>query len=266
MVNPKPIVSFTADKIKGCIGDVITFTNNTNNSVTWSWSVSNGTNANNSNPLSVTFNQAGWYDVSLTVTDNNGCSNTQSVPNMIEIINQPIADFSASSYSLQSTNTSVDFSNQSINATSYNWSFGDGSANSSVVNPSHIFPDVESQKYVVTLIAYNALGCPDTIRKIIEVIEEIIYYIPNTFTPDNDEFNQSFNPVFTSGFDPFDFTMLIFNRWGEIIFETHNDKIGWDGTYNGEICQDGSYTWKIEFKTKKNDERKMIVGHVNIIR
>lgn len=187
---------------------------------------------------------------------------------MIEIIPNAIADFNASSYNLQTIDTHVDFENLSSNANSYLWNFGDGSSNSSVVNPSHQFPDVESQKYIVTLVAYNALGCPDTIRKVIEVTEELIFYVPNTFTPDDDEFNQGFKPIFTSGYDPSDYGLYIFNRWGELIFESHNAEIGWDGTYasKGAICQDGTYTWKIEFKTKKNDERKMKVGHVNIIR
>ena len=75
--------------------------------------------------------------------------------------------------------------------------------------------------------------------------------------------------MFTSGFDPQDYTLLIFNRWGEIIFESTNANIGWDGTYgieSNEVVKDGTYVWKIEFKTKYNDERKVEVGHVNILR
>src|SRR5690606_30836244 len=111
-------------------------------------------------------------------------------------------------------------------------------------------------------------GCADTAHLIIRVDEELIYYVPNTFTPDNDEFNEVFQPVFTSGFDPYDFSMWIFNRWGEVVFETHDASIGWDGTYgvDGNDCQDGTYTWKIAFKTNRNDERKVIHGHVNLLR
>ena len=90
----------------------------------------------------------------------------------------------------------------------------------------------------------------------------MIYYIPNTFTPDGDEFNQLFQPIFTAGYDPYDFNMQIFNRWGEVIYETNDDTVGWDGMYNGKIVQDGIYTWKIEFKTISSDERIMINGHV----
>jgi gliding motility-associated-like protein len=80
-------------------------------------------------------------------------------------------------------------------------------------------------------------------------------------------YNQLFKPVFTSGYDPFDYTMLIYNRWGEVLFESHNAEFGWDGTYGADgLVKEGVYTWKIEFKTKASDERKMIVGHVNVLR
>jgi gliding motility-associated-like protein len=60
--------------------------------------------------------------------------------------------------------------------------------------------------------------------------------------------------------------MLIFNRWGEIVFETRDASIGWDGTYNGDYAQDGIYTWKIEFKSRVNDKKYVKVGHVNMMR
>jgi gliding motility-associated-like protein len=60
--------------------------------------------------------------------------------------------------------------------------------------------------------------------------------------------------------------LLIFNRWGEVIFESNNSEIGWDGTYGGDICQDGTYTWVIEFKELGKDKRNRISGHVHLLR
>ena len=120
------------------------------------------------------------------------------------------------------------------------------------------------------LIAYSPFGCVDTAYSTIQIYEELIFYVPNTFTPDQNNYNPVFLPVFTSGFDPYDYNLKIFNRWGEIIFESFNHLVGWDGSYgmNGEIemCQDGVYTWKIEFKVNRWDERRIAVGHVNLIR
>ncbi len=96
--------------------------------------------------------------------------------------------------------------------------------------------------------------------------EDLIFYVPNAFTPDNDEFNQGFVPVFSSGFDPYNFNMLIFDRWGEIIFESNNSAAGWDGTYMGKPVKEGVYTWKIEFKRAENDANQIAIGHVSLLR
>ena len=95
-----------------------------------------------------------------------------------------------------------------------------------------------------------------------------IFYVPNGFTPDGDEYNNVFFPIFYSGYDPYNFELLIFDRWGELIFESHNVLEGWDGSYGmkGRKAQDGTYIWKITFKNALNDKRRKVVGHVNLIR
>jgi gliding motility-associated-like protein len=101
------------------------------------------------------------------------------------------------------------------------------------------------------------------------MIEDIVFYVPNAFTPDGDNFNQTFQPVFTSGFDPYDFNMIIYNRWGEKIFETHDALVGWNGTYlfsEGDLVQEGTYIWVIEFKNKQNDKHQKATGHVTLMR
>jgi gliding motility-associated-like protein len=112
----------------------------------------------------------------------------------------------------------------------------------------------------------NNHGCIDSITKLVVVENEVIYYVPNTFTPDPDQFNPVFKPIFTTGFDIYNYKLLIFNRWGEVIFESNNAAYGWDGTYGGKICQDGIYTWNIIFKELKKDKRYNITGHVNLLR
>lgn len=270
IVNPLPVVSFSPDVTSGCAPLTVNLTNTTPNSADCLWTISNGTVLTGCGTVPVTFTQGGCYDVTLTTTSNNGCVGTLTSTNLICVEALPIASFSPSSNTVTTINTEVIFTNETIGATSYYWSFGDGTQPSTDINPTHVYPDTESGNYLVTLIAYTPLGCTDTTLAYINVVEELIFYVPNTFTPDVDNFNPVFQPVFTSGFDPYDFTLLIYNRWGEIIFESHDASVGWNGTYgsNGEIqmCQDGTYTWKIEFKTKLNDERKMIVGHVNLLR
>jgi gliding motility-associated-like protein len=95
-----------------------------------------------------------------------------------------------------------------------------------------------------------------------------VYYIPNTFTPDGDKYNQSFKPVLSTGVSSEGYEMLIFNRWGELIFESYDASQGWDGSYGlkGKPVQDGIYTYKIVFKNPKLDDRITVTGHVTLIR
>ena len=159
----------------------------------------------------------------------------------------------------------VDFLNNSTGAVAYQWNFADGLPLSNEFAPSHEFFSENSINYNVELVAFSPVGCTDTTYVVIEIAEEVIYFIPNSFKADGDEFNQSFKPVFTSGVDPFDFTILFYNRWGEVIYETHDFNVGWDGTYAGKKVQSGTYSWTLEFKIRESDERRVQSGHVTII-
>ena len=269
-VNPNPIVSFSPDQTLGCAPLTVNFTNNTANSSDCVWSFSNGTVLTGCGTVPVTFTQGGCYDATLTTTSANGCTSSATYASIVCVEALPIAEFAPSENQLSTLNTEVIFDNTSVGASTFLWNFGDGSATSDATDPSHLYPSDVEENYVVMLIAYSPLGCTDTAYSTIQIYEELIFYVPNTFTPDTDDYNPVFKPIFTSGFDPYDYTLLIFNRWGEIIFESHNSEIGWDGSYGSnrefEMCQDGTYTWKIEFKTTKNDARRMSVGHVNLIR
>jgi gliding motility-associated-like protein len=94
----------------------------------------------------------------------------------------------------------------------------------------------------------------------------LIYFVPNTFTPDGDDFNNVFKPVISTGFSVDKYQFLIFNRWGELIFETQDIGEGWDGTYKGKMCQDGTYTWKLIIMQSFDAEKIVDVGHVNLLR
>jgi gliding motility-associated-like protein len=95
----------------------------------------------------------------------------------------------------------------------------------------------------------------------------LIYYLPNTFTPDGDSYNEFFVPGFYSGLDVYDFHFTIFNRWGEVIFESFNAAYGWDGTYGNQgIVKDGVYIWRLEFGETMSDKKHTYEGHVNVVR
>ena len=273
-VNPEPAidaVTFSGDNLGGCTPITVTFTNTSATALGSEcvWSLSNGTVLLGCDNVAYTFTNPGCYDVTLEITSANGCSNSATIEDYVCVQPYPNAYFTHAPNQLTTINTTVNFSNGSIGASNYQWFFGDG-ATSNAIDPTHTYPETEGT-YEVTLVASTPFGCTDTIRSIVNVAEELIFYLPNTFTPDGNDFNETFQPVFTSGYDPFDFHLMIFNRWGELIFESYDASIGWDGTYGGkasgaELVKDGTYVWKIEVKTKLNDERKMFVGHVNVLR
>jgi gliding motility-associated-like protein len=268
--NPNPEVSFLPGATLGCAPFTTTLTNTSTNSDNCTWTLSNGQTLTGCGTIPVTFQQAGCYDVTLTTTSTTGCSSSFTASNLICVEAPPNAAFSPSANQVSNLDTEVNFINNTTGASNYVWSFGDGSGTSTEINPSHTYPTDPVGQYEVMLIAYSPFGCTDTAYSTIQIYEELIFYVPNTFTPDSDKFNPVFLPVFTAGFDPYDYNLIIFNRWGEIIFESNNAEVGWDGSYgkNGEIemCQDGTYTWKIEFKVTRWDERRMAIGHVNLIR
>ena len=269
-----PMVDFTADTLSGCEPLTVVFTNLSVAGASGSleaciWDIEGASNSiSGCGDVSYTFGSEGLYDVTLTTISSTGCSNTLTLFDYIYVEDLPVASFTLSDGVVSTLDTEVDFINTSTGADNYQWTFGDGTIGSTDVDPSHIFPDIETNGYSVELIAYSQNGCSDTARLIVLVEEELIFYVPNTFTPDGDAFNNIFQPVFTSGFDPFDFNMLIFNRWGEVIFETNDATVGWDGTYlSGQgLVQDGTYTWRIEFKQTKNDKRFMKTGQVTILK
>ncbi|MEX1190973.1 MAG: PKD domain-containing protein, partial [Brumimicrobium sp.] len=269
VVVNNPEVTFEADNTVGCAPFEVNFVNTTEGDVnSCTYTMADGTQIEGCD-ISYVFTEVGCHDVTLEVENTSGCVSTTTIEDYICIEDDPIANFSSEPDELTNVINEAEFTNSSVGASTYDWSFGDGGTSIST-NPLHEFTiDEDIEDYVVELIAYSDLGCSDTVSAVIPVKEELLFFVPNTFTPDSDDFNETFKPVFTSGFDPQDYTLYIFNRWGELIFESNNTEIGWGGTYglsSNEIVKEGTYVWKVEFKTKYTDERKVEVGHVNVLR
>lgn len=261
IVNALPTVTISADPLQGCLPLEVQLTGST--AANCMWDFGDGSQSVACGSVTHTYTDEGCFDVTLTLSEN-GCSNTLQYQDYICTETPAIAQFS---FEEEQVNEEVQlhFVNESSNADSYQWDFGDGTT-SPEFSPSHSYSTNTSANYTICLYASNLFDCNDEYCETIEVKEELLYFVPNSFTPDGDEFNQTFHPVFTSGFDPFDYTLYIYNRWGELIFESNDAAFGWDGTYNGKRVQDGIYTWSIEFKLSSNDKRVEKHGHVNVIK
>ena len=184
---------------------------------------------------------------------------TMSVSGLTQIeVIKPNADFSIISNTLYQ-GIPITFQNLSSNGTSYDWLFGDG-IGSQLTHPNHVYSDAGS--YFVTLIAEDANGCLDSIVKPITIEEEFYIYIPNTFIPDNDRINETFSGSFigVSGIN-----MEIYNRWGELIFESDDINFEWDGLYRGKMVNPGTYIWRLSYARGTKREYHL-TGHISVIR
>lgn len=204
---------------------------------------------------------AGNYN--LYVQDMNGCD--ESVNMTISQPSPVIAGFYTEQTELTILDTEVNFTNTSQGANQYEWDFDDNTQISNESNPIHNFPE-EVGNYNVQLVAFNDNNCSDTIRGLVQINDELIFYIPNTFTPDDNDFNEIFVPVFYSGYEPDDYNFMIFNRWGELIFNTKSPNVGWDGSYQGRPAVEGTYVWKVDFLETMTDKRHVYSGHINLLR
>jgi gliding motility-associated-like protein len=214
--------------------------------------------------------QPGTYSVELQLTNSLGCVYDTLVSNALLSLPSPEADFSATPTIVEVDNPLVSFTDQSSGEiSSWNWTFyvppsGEISAEQ---NPQFSFPNDVGGAYVVELIVSNSNGCTDTIVGTITVIENYTFFVPNSFSPDGNEFNNVFK-VSGYGIDLFSFRLEIYNRWGEIIFVSNDPEIGWDGSYGDsrKMVPIGAYTYKLNYKLKNQEQPNVISGHVNLIR
>jgi gliding motility-associated-like protein len=204
----------------------------------------------------------------IVVEDANGCQNTATAT----VSGPPpvIANFGFNPEKPNIANTTISFFNTSANATSYSWDF-DGLGTSTEVNPIFTFPSAEPGTYEICLTATNDNGCSNTICQTIEIYDEFRLYVPNAFTPDGDGVNDAFFPVI-SGADPDNFEFYIFDRWGQIIYESDDTKqLTWDGVIANKagftaVAPLGVYVWKIVARDVSSQERFERIGHVTLVR
>jgi len=259
---PIPSFDFWPTLASGCEGDIIQFNDTSTLSsgfiTSYQWDFDNGSNSFLPNPTT-TYYTAGNYFVNLTLTTSENCSATDTLNFPVVIYPNPIAGFIPDPTITSVYAPDIVFNDQSSNATFYDWNFGDGNS-STQTNPLNTYQDAGS--YLVTQIVITNFGCKDTIQKMVKVNAEFALFIPNSFTP-NDDFQN--NTFMAKGMGITEFKMLIFDRWGEKLFETDNINQGWDGNYKGKTLPVDVYVYRI-FATDILGEEHSYIGKVTLIR
>ena len=270
-ILPLPVIAFSPNVTSGCFPTCITFTNSTTIAggaiASWNWDLGDGTTSVLQNPTTHCSYTAGTYDITLTAITTGGCSSTSTINNMITIFPQPVAQFTFGPQPTTTETPTINFTDLSIDATNWVWDFGDATNlfqpnSSNQMNPFHIYGD--TGQYCVTLIVQSIGGCPDTTINCLRIEPEYTFYIPNAFTPNGDEMNNIFAP---KGQNIVDFTMRIFDRWGNMIFNSNSINDGWNGKFQnmGLVVQEDVYVYNIEIKDNLGNKHQYI-GHVTIVK
>ena len=258
-VNPKPVLLITPDQ-EMCSGDIVQI--DVSGGTIYQWGISPVVSNSSSNQNLVSPTQTSTYEViGFNVYT---CSDT--VESIVTVNPNPIADFSVDRTLLTSDDPTITITNNSSAGVSNIWDFGDDNQLENNLNTiDYSYPFSEGD-YLIELLVISVDGCLDSTEHLIQIKGDDIYYVPNSFTPDGDEFNNSFLPIFTTGFDSANYEFTIYNRWGEIIFVSKNHLTAWDGTFNNKLCKEGLYPFTIKYKNPDIDRFKIISGQINLIR
>ncbi|MFN8166908.1 MAG: PKD domain-containing protein, partial [Bacteroidia bacterium] len=264
IVNPLPQVDFIPHLLNGCTPVEVDFSNMYPQAAgsQYNWNLDDGTVSQDENP-SHTYVAPGTYDVSLTITSPEGCIATQTVEDVVTVYGFPDAAFLQSDNSVSIFTPVVTFTDNSTDAISWQWDFGDGSTAVDIENPVHEYADTGT--YLVRLIVANQGGCVDTTYGYVYVEQEFTVYIPNAFTPNGDGVNDSF---VANGIGWTAYEMWIMDRWGKELFHSTDRTYQWDGSYysnNSTLCQNDVYEYIIKVTDYKNQSHKFI-GHVTLVR
>lgn len=271
VINPNPQVGFVASDTIGCEPLCIDFTDTSTifsgANVNWFWDLGNGNSFNNSNPFNHCFDNdslfnAKMYTITLTVTSDSGCVITLVRTNHIVVKPLPDANFIVLPATTTITDPVVTITDLSTGANNWYWDFGDNDTSTLITPAPHTYADTGN--YSIQLITTTLLGCSDTMYQTVVIEPDFMFYIPSAFTPDADDVNDNFigKGSFISSFE-----MLIFDRWGNLIYKTDDMNKPWDGTANNgtEISQQGVYVYSFSITDFKNTKHKY-KGVVTLLR
>jgi len=247
----QPTANFTADKTTGCNNLVVQFKNTSVGAISYQWNFGDGSPISNEFEPQHTYTGSGInYSVTLTTTNAEGCSNTTTMADFIQIVPPPVATFTVTpGNEIAVPNYTFGFKDVSIDAVSWAWTFGDGSV-STLQNPNHTY--ATEGTYTVTLKVLNKTGCSATTFQSVRIISVPgNLNIPNSFMPASAK--NEIKTFKAKGRGIKEWNMSVFNKWGELIWETTKlddgaPSEGWDGTYKGQDQPQGVYYWKADVK------------------
>ena len=265
-----PVVEISADEYSSCYPHTVELFNDTDPNLVDAcvWDLMDGNPQPVCGSITYTYADPGVYFPELTVTSINGCTSTGVIDVPIEVYDYPIADFTWTPDPVTVIENEVQLINQSIDGANFNWDISTG-VSTAEENPSFIMPPEDLALADVCLEAINLFGCADTLCRTISLKSELIIYVPNSFTPDNDGVNDVFFPV-VSGFDRNQYIFRVWARSGVVVYETRDPDGFWDGSNaygDGQYyVQDDVYVWEVILIELETGDKKNFTGSVTPLR
>ena len=265
-VVPIPEATIAVEGGEACVPAEVTLTNTYSGPGTIEWTLWNGEQVTTPGPIIRTITDGGTFDVRLVIDAGNGCgTDTVNGDDLIVLFDRPVADFVHLPEQVNILDPEVQFNNMSTGATSFQWSVQEAPF-ASTVNATYVFPSEISASYTVCLVASASASCADTACEVIAIEDGLSVHVPNAFTPDESGINDVFRPI-VLGVEPEQYAFMIFDRWGQILFETNDPATGWNGRFSdgGEVPI-GVYVWKLIAKDRITTNRIERIGHVTLVR
>ena len=251
---------FSYQKIYGCSTDVVKYFHPGNNGVnSWQWNLDDNQTSNLQNPQG---NYTLFDEKTVRLIVSNGfCADTSYQSFLLENFLQ--AGFNVFEDICPNEETKFTSTSKGLKLT-HSWAFGDGNT-STFESPTHTYQGPPSTTpYIVTYTVTDSIGCQSTIKKTVKVYSSCYLAITNAFTPNRDGRNDMFYPLNAIKAENLEFK--VFNRWGQLVFQTKNWKQGWDGTLKGKEQGSGAYVWFLTYVDRDTKEKRQLKGTVMLIR
>lgn len=262
-----PLIILQPSRYIGCAPANITFTNLStpiDSTYDIQWDFGDGKTTSGVISPAHVYDEPGVFDVKVAITSPIGCFTSDEFYNLIRVEPSPVADFTYFPDSLLSNfNNTIQFTDLSTGADRWNWQF-DRYGTTTKRNPEFTFPDTGLMK--VTLIVTHPEGCKDSLSKYLDFSPQIRWYMPNAFTPNGDGQNDGFlGKGYLEGAT--NFHMTIWNRWGEMVFETTDPLEEWNGRQmnTGDMSPEGVYVYLVNF-TGPRGQKEEFKGYATLIR
>ena len=286
---PTPVATFLPDSTFGCEPFLVTLLNTSQDSaINCLWDMGDGTYLYDCNTINYTYNYPGSYDINLTIVSPNGCMGSSSSPGNVFVAPNPNANFSFEPQPTTVQDMEINFTDLSTGSIFiWDWTFYDNNGQWAVLdtdyvqNPFYNFSSdptdpfiyhlEDTGSYPVNLHVTTPYGCTDDTTLYVEIDGVFYFNLPNAFTPNGDGINDYFFPI-GIGIEPYTkFRLMIFNRWGDVIFDSQELDNPWDGVAHEiggtEVVPNGVYIWRLEVEPLNEDKiAGPFTGHVTVLR